>query len=456
MKKTLLLIALGALATTATAQTEMGELPLDTQFTINKGEVYTFTPSGDGVLSIEFEGTYPDQSIMWSDCYNANFNPYMEYLPYQAANPDPIWGQKSPVKFEIFKYQPAASGSSDLVKYDLVGPDQTDIFNPANSITSMTITATFTPKGEDDVLAPTAYPEPGGYFDFNTVGNLEIRFEPATLSVTCGSIKIDMYKGDTWLKSISGADREITWEYNLPGGYYYLNLMNLFLYELEGTQVDNFTITLSDFNYELAGDIVNEEGAIEVNYLFDEWYGVITFVSATEWPTYICPTGANPATVTLTYSGDLGRSTMGEVVVLGTDLGEINQEASPKTNTYSVDYTIDGPNLTINFDSYRQTGPVDDNGQLIKVDGYVSSSSVMSVIVRNMVGADGSQVQPILEHINWVAEAPEGNAVSAVDAENHWTVYSTQGILLLDTDNHAAVNALPAGFYIINGKKVVK
>lgn len=45
-------------------------------------------------------------------------------------------------------------------------------------------------------------------------------------------------------------------------------------------------------------------------------------------------------------------------------------------------------------------------------------------------------------------------SVESLEADTEFTVYNYQGILLLNKADKAAVDALPAGFYIINGKKV--
>ena len=50
----------------------------------------------------------------------------------------------------------------------------------------------------------------------------------------------------------------------------------------------------------------------------------------------------------------------------------------------------------------------------------------------------------------------ENVGIDAVDAENGlYNVYNYQGIRVLNNADKDAVNALPAGFYIVNGKKVV-
>ncbi len=46
------------------------------------------------------------------------------------------------------------------------------------------------------------------------------------------------------------------------------------------------------------------------------------------------------------------------------------------------------------------------------------------------------------------------DAVEVAPVVNHWTVYNLMGVKVLDTDNEAAVNDLPNGIYVINGKKI--
>ena len=52
-------------------------------------------------------------------------------------------------------------------------------------------------------------------------------------------------------------------------------------------------------------------------------------------------------------------------------------------------------------------------------------------------------------------EITEGSAVESIAGETSFTVYNVAGILILDGADADAVRALPAGLYIINGKKYV-
>lgn len=47
------------------------------------------------------------------------------------------------------------------------------------------------------------------------------------------------------------------------------------------------------------------------------------------------------------------------------------------------------------------------------------------------------------------------SGVDVLNADNHFEVYSLQGIRLLNTGDASAVRRLPAGIYIVNGKKVI-
>ena len=42
-----------------------------------------------------------------------------------------------------------------------------------------------------------------------------------------------------------------------------------------------------------------------------------------------------------------------------------------------------------------------------------------------------------------------------VDAQANGNVYNTQGVLVMKNADAAKVNALPAGIYLMNGKKIV-
>ena len=52
-------------------------------------------------------------------------------------------------------------------------------------------------------------------------------------------------------------------------------------------------------------------------------------------------------------------------------------------------------------------------------------------------------------------EITEGSAVESIAGETSFTVYNVAGILILDGADADAVRAIPAGLYIINGKKYV-
>lgn len=49
-----------------------------------------------------------------------------------------------------------------------------------------------------------------------------------------------------------------------------------------------------------------------------------------------------------------------------------------------------------------------------------------------------------------------GSGMSGVMEEDSWEVYTVNGLHILTTSNYEEINSLPAGFYIINGKKILK
>lgn len=71
----------------------------------------------------------------------------------------------------------------------------------------------------------------------------------------------------------------------------------------------------------------------------------------------------------------------------------------------------------------------------INLGKYVGSLYMTNVVLTttNPAGLDAVEVAPVV---------------------NHWTVYNLMGVKVLDTDNEAAVNDLPNGIYVINGKKI--
>ena len=75
------------------------------------------------------------------------------------------------------------------------------------------------------------------------------------------------------------------------------------------------------------------------------------------------------------------------------------------------------------------------------------------VSLNNLMSADG------IDHSKDVyAEfliGQSGIDAAFDDATGRYVVYNTQGILVLDTTDRNAVNNLPEGFYIINGKKLI-
>ena len=442
MKNALLLLALAA-GTTSISAAELGELPTNRQLTVNKGDSYTFTPNADGVLSIAFEGSYPNEGIVWSNIYNEGTNPEMVMQHYYPFSEVTWMGPVSPAKFEIKVYQPLPD-STEKVKYMVVGPDDAD---------SIVITATFDEAGSVDAVELASLSQtPGGVFNFNESGTLAFTFNPFVPDLKCNGIEIDMYAGDLLAKTITGASREITFDYSSGLGYF-MNLTNLWDYELKDTDIDSFTIKMSGFNYNIAGDYADENGNLTLHYLVDEFYGMITVEGEIEWPAYIYPGGADPSTAVITYSAPLDSSAGGDVQILGTDLAEINSEPSAKTNVYQPEVAVNGNTVTIDFNNFRQTGPVDDGGNIVRTDGYRTSGQIMSVIVRNLLGADGSQVQPILAKIKW-QESSGVHLVSVSPISADGNIYSLDGIPVKVTE--AGIDTLPAGLYIINGKKVWK
>lgn len=432
------------------AATEMGELPLGETITVTKDQVYTFTPKSDGILSIEFDGSYPENGILWSNLYNPSFNDEMIMIQASPLNGGGAFGPTSPAQYEIRMIQPAPD-SDARVLYQVVAPDEIDILNPANSRTSITIKATFEEAGEGTVANLSNLSQtPGGVFNFNQSGTLIFYFDPMVYGLSCSSILFDMYVGEDLVKSVPGDEREMTWEYSGYLGGYFINLTNLWDYELKDTQIDSFTVTLSGFNRNIAGEWVDEQGKVVLHYLVDEFYGMLKLEETTGWPQYLYPKGAEPSTVTLTYSGALDPSAGGEVKVLGADIPEINSEPSAKTNVYAPAFKISGSTVTIDFNDFKQTGPVDDGGNLVAVDGYRTPDGVMSVIVSNFLGADGSQVQPVLVKINWQAQS--GVEITAAPLSSASDVYNLQGIRVLSGTSD--LRSLPAGIYIIDGKKI--
>lgn len=456
MKRILLTLAAAALITPALTA---AELPLDQQFTLNKGDIYDFTPTSDGLLYIAFEGEYPSTSLVYSNLYNINYNPYMELLPYSSSNSNPAFGQKSPAIFEIKKMQPAGSGTDSEVVYQIIGPDETDILNPQNSIYSMAVTCTFVAAGEGGAIEPAVDPVPDTTLGYYDIGNLNVYFTPQTFGVTCGAINVALYENGVEKSSFAGSDLEMTWEYNSAESKYMINLQNLLLYRLADSTIDKFVITLSDFNYPLSGELVDEDGNMVITYYYDQWYGMVTFKANSKLPV-ISPHPGAGTTLTLTYSAPVKAD--GDVQLLGANLSDFNQEPAKTTNVYSPSYSVDGNNLTIDFSSYKQTGPVNDNGSIIATDGYRTSGSVMTLIVQGLSGAEGEIVQPVMLHLDYSAtgapsvdpdpENPDNpdSGVEAVEAESTYNVYNLQGIKVAESNRNGM---LPPGIYIVNGKK---
>lgn len=435
------------------------ELPLDRQFTLNKGDVYDFTPDTDGLLYIYFEGEYPNTSLVYSNIYNPNFNPGMELLPYSASNSNPAFGQQSPAIFEIKKEQPSGSGVDADVVYRIVGPDETDIFEPANSIYSIVVTCSFEAAGEGMVLEPTVEPAPGTTLGYYEVSNISVQFTPRTFGVTCGDITITLFKNGEAAASFPGSELEMTWEYNSSEYTYIINLQNLLLYKLADSDFDKFTITLSDFNYPMAGDLVDADGNISLTYYFDQWHGMVSLEKTGTLPV-ITPHPSSACSLSLTYGAPL-MSSGGEVQLLGTNLSDMNQEPSKNTTVYEPSYSVTGNVLTIDFSKYTQSGPVDDNGNVSKTDGYKTSGGVMTLIVRGFLGADGGIVQPVLLHLDYSSTddptpGPGDSGVETVATDCGKTaVFNLQGVKLAETDGNPLAT-LPSGLYIVNGKKIIK
>lgn len=63
--------------------------------------------------------------------------------------------------------------------------------------------------------------------------------------------------------------------------------------------------------------------------------------------------------------------------------------------------------------------------------------------------------QYFMTDFSWGA-APTGIGSIYDNADGRYRVYNLQGVLILDTDDYSAVERLPRGLYIVNGKKILK
>jgi hypothetical protein len=86
--------------------------------------------------------------------------------------------------------------------------------------------------------------------------------------------------------------------------------------------------------------------------------------------------------------------------------------------------------------------PILENGTYILeiADGYF--------VDRNSKEIKGITLKYIVENDTAIEDI-------IADGENGWTVYSTQGVKVLETEDADRVNNLPSGIYIVNGIKVV-
>lgn len=450
MKKSLLTLAIAALAMPAFAQfegnTDMGALPLGEKFTLKKGEMYTFSPSSNGVLTIAFEGEWPEAGLVYSNLYNSDFNPEMEMLQLMTSNSNPAFGQQSPAEFQILKYQPAASGVPESeVRYYVIGPDQPNLLEPSKPLDQIAITCTFTAADMDTELTPVVAPAPGETLGYYEVDNLSIRFTPKTFGVTCGSIVVKLYSDGELKETLTEGERskglEMTWEYNSSEDFYYINLQNLLLYKLADSEIDEFTIELSDFNYKVAG---TEDGVLSLSYYYDQSHGMIVYESCTELPV-ITPFPEEGTTLTLSYSAELS-SNGGEVNLLGTSLGSVSEEPSARVNVYEPKFSVSGYNVVIDFSDFKQTGPVNDSGAVVTTEGIRTTGSVMSLVVKGLMGKDGSIVEPVLLHLNWMAQSSGVEIVEAVEGDA--VLYNLQGL--------PVSNPTPGIFIQVSGGKTRK
>ncbi len=100
------------------------------------------------------------------------------------------------------------------------------------------------------------------------------------------------------------------------------------------------------------------------------------------------------------------------------------------------------------------------NGEELVADvEYVPSLTGNNIMVSDNGGVEYEDVIISVEEqedgsIVVLLKASNANGIEAITSDTEFTVYNFQGIQLLNKADKAAVNALPAGFYIINGKKV--
>ena len=132
-----------------------------------------------------------------------------------------------------------------------------------------------------------------------------------------------------------------------------------------------------------------------------------------------------------------------------------------------LDITLEGPYLFSDFDGIWGEPSIIDDGKILNIafDQTVSYPGNYTLTIYNYLGSllvDGVVPTDKQWTIEFTLEEPDedenpgdSTGVAGVANDGKVSVYNLQGVKMLDNADAASVNSLPAGLYIINGKKVV-
>lgn len=155
----------------------------------------------------------------------------------------------------------------------------------------------------------------------------------------------------------------------------------------------------------------------------------------------------------------------GEMEFVFTYSIEVEDENNIGTIAY---YTADGNIMYMNISQYTLNTEIDLFGRfkVLKINignNYLMADDLDKIVVRlsGIKSAGGSAInvpEVVLEN-NYPLRAPRNKQSrieeSLKDSDVPVTIYNIQGMAVKDNVDRSAINDLPAGLYIINGKKVI-
>ena len=238
----------------------------------------------------------------------------------------------------------------------------------------------------------------------------------------------------------------------------------------EGTKcftMENFSVTLSPNTSQTiewtSVDWYKEEGAEDITSatdfslkLSDNWQGNYVDIAALD--VTVDPTPATPE-VEATLSVD-NATELNDIYIVDGDQAEVSVSLSVKKGLFNkpILLEVQAPNdkgeyFTVQHERFG-TIPYLSEGesQTLSMTIAISDVEVGKTYRLEATGSGIKQAKPVLVKFNIKADGVERLADEQPDT---FTVYNLQGMKVLETQDSSRLSGLPAGLYIINGKKLI-